>query len=105
MGVDHSAFVSYVAKVRLNGDVTADDIDEWLSKSGKDLGLCYVELGSRQYGGDGGFVVGDKHFRPGVQTQDRRDSRRSIRDRWQRSVVDRRTYVLAPHPGARGDER
>jgi hypothetical protein len=58
MGVDHSAFVSYGAKVRIIGHI--DDLDTWLSAHGKDLGLSFVEWGSRGYGGSGGFIVGDK---------------------------------------------
>lgn len=60
MGVDHSAFVAYGAKVKLKDEATIDDLDEWLSRTGKDLDLAYVEWGSRSYGFGGGLVIGDR---------------------------------------------
>lgn len=62
MGVDHYAFAAYGAKVTLKDDASTDDLDEWLSTTGKDLNLSFVEWGSRCYGGDGGFVIGDRRF-------------------------------------------
>lgn len=62
MGVDRSAFVAYGAKVTLKDDASADDLDQWLGTTGKDLDLGFVEWGSRCYGGAGGFVVGDRRF-------------------------------------------
>jgi hypothetical protein len=62
MGVEHSAFVAYGAKVTLKDDASIDDLDQWMSKTGKEFGLGYVEWGALSYGGDGGFVVGDRRF-------------------------------------------
>lgn len=62
MGVDYYAFAAYGAKVTLKDDASTDNLDQWLSTTGKDLDLGFVEWGSRGYGGDGGFVVGDRRF-------------------------------------------
>lgn len=62
MGIDHNAFAAYGAKVTLKDGVSTDDLDAWISTTGKDLNLGFVEWGSRCYGGDGGFVVGDRRF-------------------------------------------
>lgn len=62
MGVDHSAFMAYGAKVNLKDGASTDDLDQWLSTTGKDLNLGFQEWGSRCYGGDGGFVIGDRRF-------------------------------------------
>lgn len=55
MGVDHSAFACYGAKIDLNDGVDIDTLDTWLA--GKKIGLGYMEWGSRSYGGSGGFLV------------------------------------------------
>jgi hypothetical protein len=62
MGVDHYAFVAYGTKASLKDGASLDDLDEWLSKTGSDLDLGYTQWGSRNYGGDGGIVIGDRRF-------------------------------------------
>lgn len=55
MSVCHTAFIAYGAKVTLKDDATLDDLDAWLSRSGKDLGLAFAD-------GHAGLVVGDRRF-------------------------------------------
>lgn len=59
MSVCHTAFVAYGAKVTLKDDASVDDLDMWLSRTGKDLGLGFVTWGS-SYTGNQGYVVGDR---------------------------------------------